>query len=405
MRALVTSLPLHGHTNPLLRLVRALVERGEEVTVVSTPPFESSIRAAGAHYRFYANPFLANLATLPGRTEQLSWLLMKTTAEILTTNLAATRAEKPDYVITDSLAPWGQWIGQILRVPVVTSITTFAFNRHVLALAASRGARPKNAGLLWSKLHHVGKAALLARRLRRTHGVAGMGPIESVMGHSALNLVYTSRLFQPRAETFDDHYQFIGPGLGESDATPAAASEPPDARPLVYVSLGTLFNNRIDFYTQCIEAFADQPVRVLIAIGDHVSAEALGTLPSNVTVRAHVDQLAVLQGAAAFVSHGGMNSVSESLMAGVPLVVVPQMSEQQLVGSQVAALGAGVCLAGAPGTSAALREAVTRVMRSEDCRRHARRIGQSLTDAGGTTRGAACVLAFAAAHAEKRPRV
>ncbi len=303
-----------------------------------------------------------------------------------------------DYVITDSVAPWGQWTGQILRVPVVTSITTFAFNRHVLALAASRGARPKSAALLWSKLQHIGKAALLARRLRRTHGVPGIGPIESVMGHSALNLVYTSRLFQPRADTFDERYQFIGPGLDAAGPEAGPPDTHTDSRPLVYVSLGTLFNNRRDFYTQCIDAFADQPVRVLMAIGDQVAPEALGVLPSNITVQTHVDQLAVLRDAAVFVSHGGMNSVSESLLAGVPLVVVPQMSEQQLVGGQVEALGTGVCLSGTSVTSAVLREAATRVMRSDDCRRQARLVGQSLADAGGTARGAACVLAFAASR-------
>ncbi len=322
---------------------------------------------------------------------------MKATAEVLAAHLPAIRADTPDYVITDSVAPWGQWIGQMLRVPVVTSITTFAFNRHVLALAASRGARPKSAALLWSKLHHVGKAALLARRLRRTHGVPGMGPIASVMGHSALNLVYTSRLFQPRAETFDERYQFVGPGLDQADV-PEGAGEPPDSRPLVYVSLGTLFNDRVDFYRQCIDAFAGQAVRVLIATGDRVRPEALGQVPANITIRPHVDQLAVLRGASAFVSHGGMNSVSESLLAGVPLVIVPQMSEQQLVGGQVQALGAGVCLAGGAGNRAAIREAVTRVMVNDDCRRHARRIGQSLADAGGTSRGAACVLAFASSR-------
>jgi MGT family glycosyltransferase len=220
-----------------------------------------------------------------------------------------------------------------------------------------------------------------------------------VMGHSALNLVYTSRLFQPRADTFDDQYQFIGPGLEGSDASSALSDDHADARPLVYVSLGTLFNDRLDFYRQCLDAFANQPVRVVMAIGDRMSPEALGALPSNVAVHAHVDQRAVLRGAAAFVSHGGMNSVSESLMAGVPLVVVPQMSEQQLVGGQVEALGAGVCLDGTLMTSAALRETVLRVMQSEEHGRHARRIGQSLAAAGGTARGAACVVAFAASPA------
>ncbi len=189
---------------------------------MSTAPFEPALRAIGARYLPYASPLVDTLATWPRRTEQLSWLLTRTTAEVLASSLATFRAERPDYIVTDSVAPWGHWTGQILNVPVVTSTSTFAFNRHVLALAAARDARPKSAGVLWSKLHHLGKAALLARRLRRTHRVPGIGPVGSVMGHSMLNLVYTSRLFQPRAETFDDRYQFIGPGLETTAVAPAA---------------------------------------------------------------------------------------------------------------------------------------------------------------------------------------
>ena len=63
-------------------------------------------------------------------------------------------------------------------------------------------------------------------------------------------------------------------------------------------------------------------------------------------------QLAVLQRASAFVTHGGMNSVSESLFFGVPLVVVPQMGEQAIVGRQVEALSAGLYLSNEEATAA-----------------------------------------------------
>ena len=73
-------------------------------------------------------------------------------------------------------------------------------------------------------------------------------------------------------------------------------------------------------------------------------------------MRAHVPQLEVLRRASAFVSHGGMNSVSESLYFGVPLVCVPQMGEQEIVARQVEALGAGVHLAKDEATADRIRE-------------------------------------------------
>ena len=81
-----------------------------------------------------------------------------------------------------------------------------------------------------------------------------------------------------------------------------------------------------------------------MSVGDLVSAEDFGSLPENISVFPHVDQLAVLQQADVFVSHCGMNSVNESLYFGVPLVMLPQTSEQSGVAERVAQLGAGMKL-------------------------------------------------------------
>jgi UDP:flavonoid glycosyltransferase YjiC (YdhE family) len=139
-KALFFGLPLHGHTNPSLPLVRALVDRGEEIVYFSAEGFAARIQEAGARFQPYRNAFLADLRQLPGQTNEIAWLLMRATGEVLAADLAAFKAEEPDYVIADSVAPWGQWAGQVLDVPVVTSVTTCVVNRHVLAFAAARDA-------------------------------------------------------------------------------------------------------------------------------------------------------------------------------------------------------------------------------------------------------------------------
>src|SRR6185503_4992266 len=144
-KALFLGLPLHGHTNPSLPLVRALVDRGEEVVYCSSETFAARILEAGARYRPYRNAFLADPKEMSERVETISWLLMRTTGEVLAHELDAFRAERPDYIISDSVAPWGQWVAQLLDVPIVTSVATLAINRHVLAFAVSRGTRPKSA--------------------------------------------------------------------------------------------------------------------------------------------------------------------------------------------------------------------------------------------------------------------
>jgi MGT family glycosyltransferase len=395
MKALFLSLPLHGHTNPSLPLVRELVGRGDEIVYYSTAAFAARIEQTGAQYRPYRAAFLADMQRLPERMDQLSWLILRTTAEVLDQELDALRAERPDYVITDSVAPWGQWVGQILRAPVVTSVSTFAFNRRVMAFGMAHGVRPKSARILLSKLRHTVKALAIIRQLRRRYGAGGPGLMGSMAGSSDLNIVYTSRYFQPCAETFDDRYHFVGPSIAqrtEPDPFPWEQLRHPR---IVYISLGTLFNTDAAFYRRCFDAFRSEVVQVIMSVGSNVSIESLGPVPPNFIVQAHVPQLDVLGRASAFVTHGGMNSVSESLYYGVPVVVIPQMSEQEIVGRRVEQLGAGLYLSNAEATSDKLRESVRRLLAEEGFRQHAALVRESFQSAGGVAGAADAIRSSA----------
>ncbi|MGI8782146.1 MAG: macrolide family glycosyltransferase [Acidobacteriota bacterium] len=386
-KALFLSLPLHGHTNPSLPLVRELARRGEEIVYYSTDAFAAKIEQAGARYQPYRNAFLKDMRDIPDRMEQLGWLLMRTTGEVLGQELDAFRAERPDYVISDSVAPWGRCVATVLGVPLVTSVPTFAFNRRVAAFAFAHGVRPKSARLVVSKLRHTINALRLGRRLRRLHGVSP-GLKNLLFSYSDLNIVYTSRYFQPCADTFDDRFQFVGPSMTPRTETTHFPWEQVRHPVIVYVSLGTLFNTDATFYRNCFEAFRADNFQVVLSFGENVSAEALGPAPPNFIVQAYVPQLEVLGRAAVFVTHGGMNSVSESLGRGVPVVVVPQMSEQAIVGRRVEELGAGLYLAKEEVTAEKLRESVQRILAEDRFRRQAALVRESFEAAGGIARAA-----------------
>ena len=141
-----------------------------------------------------------------------------------------------------------------------------------------------------------------------------------------------------------------------------------------------------------------------MSVGTTVDVASLGAPPPNVVVRPHVPQLEVLRRASIFVSHGGMNSVSESLHFGVPLVCVPQMGEQEIVARQVEALGAGVHLAKEEATVERIRECVGRVLGDESFRTGAAVMRQSFQSAGGAARGAEAILAFTRSRAAREWR-
>ena len=341
--ALFVGFPAHGHTNPSLPLVQALVARGQRVIYYSSRAYEPAITGAGATFRAYESPWMDTLVAGMTDVQRLSWLLTRTTADVLDRDFASAQAERPDYVVSDSVAIWGQWMAARLGVPCAHSVPTFAFSRKVMSYAARHGVRPKSVRLAWTKISHVARAAWLAKQLKRRYG-AGPTFVSAMLGQAPLNVVHTSVYFQPCAETFDDRYLFVGPTLEARRESPEFPWDRVPAGPLVYVSLGTLFNADLSFYRACFDAFRSEPFSVVMSIGRNISQAELGTPPPNVVIFESVPQMAVLARAQAFVTHGGMNSATEGLFHGVPLVVVPQMGEQALVAGRVEELGAGICL-------------------------------------------------------------
>jgi MGT family glycosyltransferase len=135
---------------------------------------------------------------------------------------------------------------------------------------------------------------------------------------------------------------------------------------------------------------------VLVAVGNRVDVEGIGATPANAVVRRHVPQIDVLARARAFVSHGGMNSTMEAVVAEVPLVVVPQMPEQGVTGDRVAELGLGLCLDPEQVTAESIVEAVSAVADDRDVRSRLAAMHRASVEAGGPARGAEQILAHLA---------
>ena len=331
-------IPAHGHTNPMLPVAAELVKRGNTVRFYSFNEFEEKIRATGAEY-------ISCDAYLPELSEQEeAGLKNVSTTEMtiqdirITLNMNSFLEEEfknfqPDVVYTDSVCFWGKLNAWKHQVPMVVSTSTFAFNQLSSQYMKNT---PKEMADMILGLPRVSKEL----KTLEPYGYHVKGALSLVQSDNQTDsIVYTSRRFQPYAESFSDHYAFVGPSVF-SNAVPDKSKE----RPLVYISLGTVINDRPDFYTKCIEALQDQDVDVVISCGNAIDRAALGTLPGNIQVYPYVDQLDILSRADVFITHCGMNSVSESLYMAAPMVLYPQTSEQKAVARRVTEMGAGTAL-------------------------------------------------------------
>jgi MGT family glycosyltransferase len=328
---------MHGYINPTLPVVAELKRRGHTVTYHASPAFAAQIEAAGAKVYLYSGGDLP----LPDPPIPLALLeeLSRAALDLLPGVLSDLRGTRPDLIVHGAACPWGAVAACELGIPAAATFTTFAFNRQVpsptgisRALMAAAAFRPR-----------LGWGYLSARwALQRAYDTGALPLIDLMNAREPLNLVFTSSAFQPGADEFDPSYRFVGASVGSRLTDPAFD----DVRledPVLYASLGTVFDGGPALLRIFATALAPLGGTVVVSTG-HTEPEELGLLPSNVVARRSVPQLRVLERAALFVTHGGMNSVNEAIRAGVPTLVVPQGADQPLVARRVVELGAGLAL-------------------------------------------------------------
>ena len=145
--------------------------------------------------------------------------------------------------------------------------------------------------------------------------------------------------------------------LRPADARPGVR----DGRPLVYVTLGTIFN-RIDLFRVLLDAFAEVDCEVVMTVGQNVDPAELGPLPQNARVEGYVPQSEILPRARAVVAHGGSGSTLGAFAHGCPVVFVPQGADQFENAVAGAETGAGIALLPPQQNHAELRDALERVL-------------------------------------------
>lgn len=116
-------------------------------------------------------------------------------------------------------------------------------------------------------------------------------------------------------------------------------------RRLVLVALGTFLSARDDVLRTAVTGALRVPdVTVVVAGGARVAALADLAADPRVLLEPVVPQRALLPHVAAIVHHGGNNTFTEAIEAGVPALVLPFSSDQFCVAHDAERSGAGVCL-------------------------------------------------------------
>ncbi|MEU7568766.1 macrolide family glycosyltransferase [Streptomyces fradiae] len=382
----MVGIPAVSHVLPSLEVIRELVARGHRVTYANDPAVADLIAPTGAEPVACRSVLPVADNDWPEDPVAAMGLFLDDAVQALPRLRAFYDRDPADVYLYDIGAYAARALAEAQGRPLVQLSPTFvAWDGYGEEVAAG----------LWRL------PGADAYRARFARWLAGCGATTTDMdlfaGRPARTLALITRAMQPYADRVDTGtVTFVGPcfdlGAGSGGATEAGTggwTRPADAENVLLISLGSAFTRRPEFYRRCLAAFGDLPGwHVVLQIGKYTDTRELGAVPSNVEVHDWVPQREILARADAFVTHAGMGGCGEGLLAGVPMIAVPQAADQFMNADRLVELGVARRIDTPDASAEALRAALHDLVGDPEVARRSARLRAAARAEGGTSRAA-----------------
>lgn len=369
MKILFINLPYYGHVIPTIGLIQELIKRNCEVTYLMPFDWEERIEESGAKFIGYNNHRKLS--------EQIK------NAYVTAENIV----EKFDFIIYEQFFFLGKHLAEKYNKPVARIFTAPVTNEKLMKeFIASKGPL--------SIFNHKWIARAFTKDIAKGILMKTDNWLDEIIYNPPkLNLVYTLREYQPYEEDFSEElYKFLGPSIYKRKSEHFDFVK--GKNPIVYISLGTVVKGAVSFFQNCLEAFRNDNIDVIISVGEKFDCRKLRNITSNIHIYNSVPQLEVLKMADVFVTHGGMNSISESLVYGIPMVVIPFSSDQPVNARCIEKLGVGKHLEYSDANKNSIKEYVLSVLLDKDIKENIERIQKLIKKAPGNRGGAEAIISY-----------
>ena len=384
-----------GASQPALGLGRLLAARGHSTRIVAPSSFADRVMAAGCVLR--AHPPECEFDIRAGRMFEdqedhaLETFFGHRLADAVALELSA---EPADVVIVDGLLRGVLCRTEAIGTPTV--VLTHMTHRH-------HGAAVDDRTGTWSQRWQYEQV----NRRRSELGLAvlpvGPDPLHTALvRRAAASIVVMTREFDPWPDP-PANVTHVGPIFEEAVASGWDSPWPSDdPRPLVVISMSTMYMRQEDVLTRVAEASASVGARTLVLTGHELPPDEVAW-PPGVVSRQYVPHAAVLPNAALTVSHAGMGTLMAAFAAGVPSICIPLGRDQHVNGERAAELGAAVTVA--PDIDLAeLRELIQKALHSIELKAAAREMAHAIEGHHNGAEAVAVIERLLTTSAEARSR-
>lgn len=233
----------------------------------------------------------------------------------------------------------------------------------------------------------------------RDQGAAALPDLEFMPRDNAANLyVYPAEADYVDLRPLDHSWTRMDSSVRETDeayALPAQVADRPDDSALIYLSLGSLGGADVDLMQRLVDVLGTTRHRFIVSKGPQ--ADRI-TLSDNMVGDQMLPQTKVIPQVDLVVSHGGNNTVTETLHFGKPLIVLPLFWDQYENAQRIDELGWGVRLDTYRFSDDELTDAVERLLADSALRARLADLGAAIRQRDGLRVGADVIEQVGNAH-------
>jgi UDP:flavonoid glycosyltransferase YjiC (YdhE family) len=350
-----------GHFLPLVPFARAAERAGHIVAFGAQPGMMATVAEAG--FSAYDTGG-RTLLTTTERTPLLEYDLAREHAAVRDGYAGRTARERttsvrqlceswhPDIIVCDEMDFGALVAAEVLGIHYATVISI------------------GSGAFVWPQL--VGEPL---KALRNQHGLAP---------DPELSMLHRYLVVSPFPPTFRDPANPLPPSAHSFRAVAAERAAGDEAvswlagraaRPLVYLTLGTIFNLESgDLFERALAGLRKLPMDVVVTVGRELDPQVLGPQPPNVYVRSYIPQSVLLPHCDLVVSHAGSGSVVGALGHGLPMVLLPIGADQPFNAARCHDLHVGRVLNAVEATPEDVQRAANGVLEDSTYGQNAKRL-------------------------------
>jgi zeaxanthin glucosyltransferase len=393
------SINVPGHLNPMTTLARHLQGRGHEVV------FMYSSGAAGLPFIPSPEPDQVSKniwqVSKLERDEvlELSVRLVFAQTEIILKSLPAIVAEnKIDALVLDAVQYYAELAAMKLGMPYIhvsnalyydySGQTPLAYYDWQYETTPEAFARNRKAVQKFTEM--LGKYNGGVKTYAKNAGLSIDWDDPGYTLSTLASITQTPKAFDFESSHWPSHFYHTGPlhdGKGREKLD--FPWERLTGEPLIYASMGTILNGRVDVFRTIAAASAKQKnSQLVLSVGNLVNPEEIGPAPRNAIIVNQAPQLELLKRASVCITHAGLNTVLESLAQGVPQIAIPVAYDQPGVGARIVRKRTGMVTSLEKLTVDHLAALLDEVLTNSQYRNNARKLQQAIGELNGLSMAA-----------------